>query len=310
MWLTFKYESTMAKITVRPHGLNGGVAGPGNKTPPPRDVIRGWSIQASRRNRQFLQSIELARVQGTGVFLTLTLRDLPPTSADWTRLVSAFLKRMRRTGIARYHWVVEFQRRGVPHLHVVAYWEQSPSEILGHDPVGHWLAVAEPFGADPKGQEMRWCDQRVELLAYMAKHSARTADHYQRARMALPVGWHSVGRLWGASSAGSWPTSTLTFDFNDTAFYRLRRLYRGYVRSKASTRLAIAQGTGDGRQVEKAVLGMVHARRLLKCNDRLHSRIRPLGTWMPESVAAQMVVYTERQAGCVVEDLTKDPPEP
>jgi hypothetical protein len=217
---------------------------------------------------------------------------------------------MRRTGIDRYHWVVEFQRRGVPHLHVVAYWEQSPDEVIKHDPIAHWLAVAEEYGAQRKGQDMRFCNQRVELLAYMAKHSARTAEHYQRARLSLPVGWHSVGRLWGASRAGSWPTSTLTFDFNDTAFYRLRRLCRGYVRSKASTRLAVSKGTGDPQQVERAIAGLVHTRRLLKCNDRLHSRIRPIGTWMPESVAASMVIYTERQSGCVVDDITEDPPEP
>lgn len=300
----------MAVITVRPHGLNGGVAGPGNKTPPKRDVIRGWSVGASRRNRQFLQSIELARVQGTGVFLTLTLRDLPPTSADWTLLVRAFLERMRRTGIARYHWVVEFQRRGVPHLHVVAYWDQPPSEVLGHDPVGHWLAIADEFGADPKGQQMRWCDQRVELLAYMAKHSARTAEHYQRARLALPADWHSVGRLWGASQAGSWPTSVLRFDFNDVAFYRLRRLARGYMRSNAATRLAVSKGTGDPAQVERALTGFVYTRNALKCHDRFHSRIRPVGTWMPESVSAAMVMYLVRQSGCTIEDLTKDPPEP
>jgi hypothetical protein len=300
----------MAKITLRPHGLNGGVAGPGSRTPPKRSVIRGWSLQAARRNRQFLQSIELGKVTGTGLFLTLTLRDLPGTSGDWTRIVGAFLERMRRTGMTRYHWVVEFQQRGVPHLHMVAYWDQLPSVVLGHDPVGHWLEVADEFGASPKGQDIRWCNQRVELLVYMAKHSARTADHYQRQRTALPAGWHSVGRLWGASSKGSWPTSVTTFDFNATAFYKLRRLYRGYRRAEATSELVKARGTGDPGQVAVAVGRVVHARRMFRCHDRAHSRIKPLGPWIPEAASSAMVMYIAGLAGCDVVDLTEDPPEP
>lgn len=51
----------------------------------------------------------------------LTLRHCPPTSDDWTRLVKVLQQRLRRAGLLRWHWVVEWQRRGVPHLHLAVY---------------------------------------------------------------------------------------------------------------------------------------------------------------------------------------------
>ncbi len=289
----------MAKVTLSPHGLKAAVPGPGNPNPPKRGVITGWSIAAARRNRDWLQSIDMAAVDGVGFFYTLTVRDLPSSAEEWARLVNSWLKWIVRHGATRYHWVIEFQRRGVPHLHAVAYW---PTEHVRSDAPGfwdpwnatdHWLKLTAHLGARSDGQQARQCDQRVELLAYMAKHSARTADHYQRQAHALPKGWQSVGRLWG--KGGDWPTRTDTFETNERAWFVLRRLVRSWRVAEARKRLARVAPSDDAGRVA-ARRAYVHARSCLRCTDgKAHSRVKPLGLWVPERVSRQIL-------GAVLED--------
>lgn len=284
----------MAKITLSPHGLKAAVPGPGNPNPPKRGAITGWSIGAARRNRDWLQSVDLAAVHGVGFFYTLTVRDLPASAEEWARLVDTWLKWIVRHGATRYHWVIEFQRRGVPHLHVVAYW---PTEAVRFDQPGwqdawegaveHWLRLTAHLGSSPLSQQVRQCDRRVELLAYMAKHSARTADHYQRQAHALPKGWQSVGRLWG--KGGTWPTRTVQFEANARAWFMLRRLVRSWRVAEARKRLArVAPSDHPGRVAARRAV--VHARSCLRCTDgKAHSRVKPLGLWCPESVSRQIL---------------------
>lgn len=282
----------MAKVTISPHGLKAAVPGPGNPNPPKRGLIKGWSIAAARRNRDWLQSIDLAAVDGVGFFYTLTVRDLPASSGEWARLVNSWLKWIVRHGATRYHWVIEFQRRGVPHLHVVAYW---PRESLGSNPAewdawaatDHWLKLTAHLGSSHLSQQVRQCDRRVELLAYMAKHSARTADHYQRQAHALPKGWQSVGRLWG--KGGDWPTRTAKFETNDRAWFVLRRIVRSWRVAEARKRLARVPPS-DHAGLVAARRACIHARTCLRCTDgKAHSRVKPLGLWVPERVSRQIL---------------------
>ncbi|WP_425527867.1 rolling circle replication-associated protein, partial [Xylella fastidiosa] len=57
------------------------------------------------------------KLTGVGLALTLTVRDCPATAQEWQRMRRAWEKRMKRAGMIRVHWVTEWQRRGVPHLH-------------------------------------------------------------------------------------------------------------------------------------------------------------------------------------------------
>lgn len=302
----------MAKITLSPHGLKAAVPGPGNPNPQKRGRITGWSKGAARRNRAFLQSIDLAAVEGVGFFYTLTVRDLPASAKDWARLIDTWLKWIVRQGATRYHWVIEFQRRGVPHLHVVAYW---PKDALAGSVetwapwggIDHWLKLTAHLGSRSDGQQVRMCDRRVELLAYMAKHSARTADHYQRQAHALPHGWQSVGRLW--SKGGEWPTRAEEFEINDVGWFRLRRLVRSWRKAQAMTRLARLH-PADHAGLVAARRAVVHARSCLRCAGKPHSRVKPLGLWMPERASRQIlaaVILGDRRAW--VRQAPSDAPE-
>jgi hypothetical protein len=283
----------MAKVTFGPNGLKAAVPGPGNPNPAKRGNIVGWSAAAARRNRTFLQSVVLPDVEGAGFFFTLTVRDLPASSKEWARMVDVWLKWIRAHGCIRHHWVVEFQRRGVPHLHVVAYWPTAhvQSDLGWHDPlfgaVDHWLALTAHLGSSPLSQQVRQCDRRVELLRYMAKHSARTADHYQRQAQALPKGWQSVGRLWG--KGGTWPTRSEVWETNDVGWFVFRRRVRWWLKREAARKLALVPPHDDAGRVA-ARRAIVHARTCLRCTDgKAHSRVKPLGLWIPEDVSRQLL---------------------
>ncbi|WP_213061820.1 hypothetical protein, partial [Escherichia coli] len=70
-----------------------------------RGEVKGWSKTASRNNTKFLRSVYVPALTGAAVAFTLTIRDCPPTSADWKILRETFIKRLRRAGLVRLHWL-------------------------------------------------------------------------------------------------------------------------------------------------------------------------------------------------------------
>ena len=78
-----------------------------------RQAITGWSPGAASRHRAWLQSVDPAELDGHGYAVTLTLRDTPPDAVTWHAMRKAWWERMKRTGAVRWHWVVEWQRRGL-----------------------------------------------------------------------------------------------------------------------------------------------------------------------------------------------------
>lgn len=177
------------------------------------------------------------------------------------------------------HWVVEWQRRGTPHLHMAVY---APD----HDPhfgpklVFAWLAVAEQFGARMNAQDYDRISGAEGWLKYLSKHAARGVRHYQR--NGKPSGWEKTGRLWGYG--GEWPTDapmTLTLDM--AAYHRLRRLVRSW-------RVADARRALDAATTEKARRAarqrIAYARRMLACPDRRLSSVRGVSDWIPQDTLA------------------------
>jgi hypothetical protein len=97
--------------------------------------VAGWSAGAVRRHTAWLRSVDTNVLDGMGVAVTLAVRDCPPASVDWTRLVKTLLQRLRRAGLLRWHWVVEWQRRGVSHLHLAVYAQEGWSPIGWDSPI-------------------------------------------------------------------------------------------------------------------------------------------------------------------------------
>ena len=260
----------MPRLSVSRHGLKAakmrqqeGAVGGGL-----RGEVGGWSIKATRRNTDFLRSIDERKLSGAGVALTLTLKTCPPTSDDWHRLRKNWQDRMRRAGMVRIHWVTEWQRRGVPHLHVAIWW---PDKYRLSDPVEAWLALAAEYGAGAKGQHAKPIDGPVGWFQYLSKHAARGVKHYQRSGDNMPASWQEkTGRVWGYG--GDWPLQEpVNVQLDDEGFYAFRRLVRSW-------RIGNARASGDKARE-------LHARHMLRHSDPKISALRPVSEWCNQAQA-------------------------
>jgi hypothetical protein len=265
----------MPRVTILPNGVTASCPrwGPLAETPK-RGCIRGWSPQAASRLRRWFYAVDGSALEGRGLALTLTVRDLPPTAADWTRTRKAFVERLRRAGALRFQWLTEWQRRGVPHLHGIAYFPEASSNF--HELVAdHWLDVAGEWGAERPAQVGKPVWGLPGWLQYQAKHSARGVRHYQRAT--VPEAWQTgTGRLWGTS--GDWPVREELVTVPMVSFWRFRRhLVRWMV--------AEARSRGDFRRVS-------WLRRMLADPDRARSTVRAVGEFCPEAVSWRLLHAT------------------
>lgn len=282
----------MPTITVYPHGGKGGVAPRMNRHQRvPRGDVSGWSVGACRRNTEFLMSVRDGDLTGAGVALTLTLRDCPPTSDDWHRLRKSWVERMRRAGMVRLHWVTEWQRRGVPHLHVAIWFADAYRQ---GDAINAWVDLAQPYGAGHRGQHGAIIEGAVGWFQYVSKHAARGVRHYQRAGENMPAGWQEkTGRVWGKS--GDWPVAekrriNLQDQDGDGGWFAYRRMVRSW-------RIADARA---GREWYRLRL----ARSMLTESDQAISRVRGVMEWIPETVQMAMLANLATRGFVVFDEGT------
>lgn len=244
--------------------------GTGTHKRAPRSEIRGWAPSSVRRQRNFLYSVQVGQLTGQGYALTLTMRDTPPSAAALGQVIRAAMKRFERSGVIRLHWVIEWQARGTPHLHMAVYTPEA-LPLRGWELVNHWLAVAEPYGASWGAQDCKPIESAGGWMKYLAKHAARSAKHYQR--QGMPPGWEKTGRLWG--HRGDWATAEpMKFDIDRAGWFRLRRMIRAW-------RLADARLEKDPAQRARRI---VSARRMLSHRTPEVSQVRGTSEWVPEDV--------------------------
>jgi hypothetical protein len=248
-------------LTLYPNGCSLGKAGM-NKAPSKRGSCGGWSPAVARRNMRFLWSVENDKLDGVGFSLTFTVQTCPETAKDWSRLVDRLsVALMRGTKVSpsamRLHWVTEWQKRGVPHLHGAVYFAQEAVEAAGgpsameHRLVAVWTHLAASYGSQKWSQTVKHIYDALGWSQYVAKHAARGARHIQRSSHCLPSGWQGqTGRMWGKS--GVWPVAeALKFEFGNMAAYAaFRRLMRSYSKAQArvemnAARSALVQAQGQ-----------------------------------------------------------------
>lgn len=261
------------------NGSTAGVSGDHKRLPGKRERVRGWSTSAVRRHTRWLYSVDAPQLSQQGYAVTLTLKDCPATSEDWHTLRTTFIKRLNRAGLIRFHWVTEWQRRGVPHLHGAFYFDAdlSYSDVMLII-LRAWLAVAAPLGAAAISQDVKRIDGAMGWLQYLSKHASRGVRHYQR--QGHPEGWESTGRLWGYG--GEWPVEApMKFDLERHAGYRYRRLVRSWT-------IADARASGDPKRI-------AWARQMLKCPDIALSHVRGVSGWVPESVTLSLLTLMSDQ---------------
>lgn len=246
------------------------------KEPSKRGDVNGWSKSATRRNIAFLRSVDENATECTSdgellfpIALTLTLKHCPDTFEQWHTLRRSFLKRIERMGLYRCHWVTEWQRRGVPHLHG-AFWfptdntpqtnQQTVAKVLNH-----WLEAALEYSPNLSGQHVNPIYDSVGWFKYLAKHAARGVNHYQRSKENIPAGWQKTGRVWGHT--GQWeliePEKQL---ITDPVYFTLRRLARSW-------RIADARKSSNPFRIKSA-------RNMLKHSHPELSKLRGVSEWI------------------------------
>ena len=275
----------MPAIKLYQHGFKAGCA-PGKtmgKLSAKRDVVNGWSAAAARRNTDFLKSIALRGLDGFGVTFTLTLKRCPESSEEWHRMRRAVLERYRRLGFTRLHWVTEWQRRGVPHLHGMAYFPEAlrpeADEIRRKLVIG-WCMVAAAYSPAPHCQHTALVNNAVGWMQYLGKHAARGCYHYQRSKENIPAAWRKTGRVWG--HLGDWPTEApMAIELTMEGYHAFRRLVRSY-------RVSKARSDGHPRRIRAA-------RRMLQDSDPARSRMRGVSDWCPMDLQLLMVMSLAAQ---------------
>lgn len=233
-----------------------------------RTEVEGWTDASTRRNTRFLYSVDERSLTGHGFALSLTIRDCPETAEDWKRLREMFFMRLRRMGMIRAHWLTEWQRRGVPHMHAAVWFDEG---LRQRDPFAlatipdHWCALAAPYGGGRKGQNVQEISDSIGWFKYLSKHAVRGLGHYQRSSDNIPPGWKKTGRMWG--HLGDWPTVEPTrYSLDNSAFWAFRRMVQRW-------RLADARASGDLHRLRSA-------RRMLQSSDQSAGSVRGVGEWI------------------------------
>lgn len=290
----------MPVLTVYRHGSTAGVPPMSrNHHRGKRGEVNGWTPGAVRRNLAFLRSVDERRLTGEGWAITLTVRDCPPTHEDWRRLVELYLLQLRRQhGALRAHWVTEWQRRGVPHLHGAIWLPEGPTERFSVSSVfaQTWLNYAAPYRAGSKGQTVKIIDGVVGWFQYVSKHLARGVKHYQRSSDNIPQGWVKTGRMWGHN--GDWPLrEPVKLQLNNRGYHILRRWARSWrVADARAGHAQVAQAVSQGG-IHRAMLQayadtrqrISSARTMLRCPDPSLSSVRGISEWISEDLIFRML---------------------
>lgn len=250
----------------------------GGRTGKKRSIITGWSSGVARRHVKWLYSVstEESDLTGYGYAVTLTSRDFPDSAEKYHALRNAYIRRLKRMGrFVRLHWVIEWQRRGAPHLHMAIYFEEKLGSKDELSLLTAWLEICQKNGLKAllQSQDMKDIQGTRGWLQYLSKHSGRSAAHYQR--MGMPPGWKKSGRLWGHN--GNWVTdeaNKIALTHEESVIFR--RLIDSYL-------LHEAKNSGDLRRAKY----LKYRRR--KEKDLYLSSIKGFSDWCPEYVAIRFI---------------------
>ena len=229
---------------------------------PERTKNKGWTTHAAKRNREFLFSVPLETLTGYGYSFTLTTRDtIPPKRFHYN--LRRWWDKQKYHGALRLHWVIEWQRRGTPHLHGCIWYQQAQEVRLYYNPspteeelaleeegikrpdlakyrlLDDWVAI-NSGNASIYGQDSKDIDDNLIWFEYLAKHGIRSVTNYQRHSENIPPSWQeSTGRIWGKS--GEWytekPLQIVNMEPEEEIElnFKHRRLVTKYLAARAKT---------------------------------------------------------------------------
>ncbi|WP_240516052.1 helitron helicase-like domain-containing protein, partial [Candidatus Izimaplasma sp. ZiA1] len=127
-----------------------------------------------------MQSVDWLLLGENGYAFTLTLKTCPESPEQWQRLVKNYLESLRKVGFNYLHWVVEWQRRGVPHLHGVVYFTDACDPLGGflNDDycrliICNWVRMFTFREARVQAQDCKPISDAKGWFKYLAKHAGR-----------------------------------------------------------------------------------------------------------------------------------------
>jgi hypothetical protein len=148
--------------------------------------------------------------------------DFPRDGLVVKRHLKAFLQALRRLGMRHYVWVLEFQERGAPHVHLLI--DIGKEEGLTKDWVAEtWARVA---GADKRAGTRVESVYSNEAVSYLLNYLSQV-KRYQKI---VPEGFANVGRLWGASRGLGKAVECGYLDFKSGA--KVARVVRAILRRR------------------------------------------------------------------------------
>ena len=189
-----------------------------------RDKPGGWTLAVVKRLVCWLQSVnEQVLFVGRFVFgITLTYGrgEGCPSSGQVSLDREALIAFLRRQGCSCWHWLVEFQRDGTPHLHLVV--AHPSNQFIGAEVVCFWLARTARYRTREWGQCVKRMFDYVGWAKYLAKHASRQNGHYQRRE--LPSSWGGYsGRMWGYG--GEWEVQDeVVIEMDGSVWHKVRRV--------------------------------------------------------------------------------------
>lgn len=183
----------------------------GTRTAPGK---RGKVTQFSEASRRALGWVYSQGPWHSMVTLTYHENEIPPPEVSKSHL-SMVLQRLRRMGV-RYLWVLEWQRRGVPHYHVWLDRRFRDCPEGADVPDGNsWRPIVETW-LETTGQagdaravafhrhQKTYTDWEVRVgNNYAAKYADKICQK------GLPEGVEAYGRWWGASNGVNKPTKSV-----------------------------------------------------------------------------------------------------
>ena len=268
-----------------------------------RSTVGGWSKSSTRGNQTFLYSVDAPRLTGHGYAATLTVRDSPPTSAEWHRIRRSVIEWLRRRGMVRLHWIIEWQRRGAPHFHM-AFWLPEPmSRDFFFEFLDYWRRLTAHLGTSIRSQHVTPIDNAKGWFEYVSKHAARGLSNYQRNPERVPPEWQGkTGRMWG--KLGDWPTDDeIRLDVGMKAYHRYRRLCRRWRIADARRAHRLAKTSETRRQARRRITS---ARTMLACPDPKRSAVRGLSEWIPQEVNLTLLTHAVGD-GCARQEFDENP---
>lgn len=219
-----------------------------------RGKVKLFSRGSQKRLRILLASVDRQRSRYLPLLLTLTYpAEWPSSPREWKRHLDNFSKRLsRHYPAAAVVWVIEFQRRGAPHFHLI---------VFGVHRIDHkWLSRAwyEVVGSGDErhlraGTRVERARKWNAVQAYISKYVSKNRSK----DLPVPDG---IGRWWGVLNRERLNSLVEWVEVAVPAyrFFAIRRVLRRFLRSQGVSLMSRSTVSGV-----TAFMSASSARRLL-----------------------------------------------